>query len=72
MTERINERIVWVQVFKALNIQRGEFGPNAVVAQGVGGLELAIRMHFELSGGRPKPGPSHKLGEGALPPPGLV
>lgn len=42
---------------KALNIQRRGFGPNAVVAKGVKGLELATRMLFELSHGRSKPGP---------------
>lgn len=44
-------------MFKALNIQR-EFGPDAVAAKGVKGHELAMRMLFELSQGRSKPGPA--------------
>lgn len=56
-------------MFKALNYQRRVFRPDAAVAKAVEGLELAMRMLFELSQCRSKPWPPRELGEGHSHPP---
>lgn len=58
-------------MFSTLNSQRGEFGPDAVVAKWGEGLELAIRRLFGLFQGRCcRPTLAFpQAGKGALPPP---
>lgn len=51
-------------MFKALNIQRRVFRPEAVVAKGAEGLALAMRVLFELPQCRSKPRPPPELVKG--------
>lgn len=53
-------------MFRALSNQRGEFVPGTVVASGVEGLDLAMKMLFVLFQGRRC---SSQASKGALPPP---